>query len=169
MKIQILFSSIICMCLAAFSLAAQTNQAVIFPGDTAQSLKLVWPATPGLRYTVQQSTNLKTWSTAPGYPAAASGPVQQMIFPTTKKTGFFKVSQLDEQPPAIVTQYPTDGGFAVPRFSNLSFQLADATGINSNSIRLTVGGLGTFTFPSAQLTFSNNLLTFINGGSIPLG
>src|SRR5665213_3899398 len=67
-------------CLATFSLAAQTNQPVIFPGDasTPGSLKLVWPATPGLRYAVQQSTNLQTWTTAPGYPAAASGPAQQM-------------------------------------------------------------------------------------------
>src|ERR1035437_2505910 len=156
-------------CLALLAHAAPTNQPVIFPGDDAQSLKLVWPATPGLRYEVQQSTNLQTWTTAPGYPAAANGPAQQMIFPTTNKTGFFKVEELDEQPPAIVSQYPQDGGFAVPRFANLTMQLSDATGINTNSIRFTVGSLGTFTLTNAQLTFSNNLLTFINGGSIPLG
>lgn len=160
---------IVFSCLAPLAYGASTNSPVIFPGDTAQSLKLVWPATPGLRYTVQQSTNLQSWSTVPGYPAAANGPAQQFVFSTTNQTGFFKVNQLDEQPPAIVTQYPTDGGFAVPRFSNLSVQLWDATGINTNSIQLTVGSLGTFTLPSTQLTFSNNLLTFINGGSIPLG
>ena len=167
MKIRTLL--VLLNCLALFSVAAQTNQAVIFPGDTAQSLKLVWPATPGLRYTVQQSTNLKSWATAPGYPATAFGPAQQMPFSTTNKTAFFKVNQLDDQPPVIVSQYPTDGGFAVPRFSNLTLQLSDATGIATNSIRLTVGSLGTFALTNAQLTFSNNLLTFINGGSIPLG
>ncbi|MEI6075528.1 MAG: immunoglobulin domain-containing protein [Verrucomicrobiota bacterium] len=156
-------------CLALFATAATTNKAVIFPGDTAQSQKLVWPATPGLRYTVQQSTNLQSWTTAPGYPVAANGPAQQFVFPTTNQSGFFKVSQLDEQPPSIVTQYPPDGGFAVPRFSNLSFQIADATGINTNSIRLTVGSLGTFALTNAQLTLINNILTFKNGGSIPLG
>ncbi len=160
---------VIFSCLALLAHAAIANPPVIFPGDTAQSLKLVWPATPGLRYTVQQSTNLQSWTTAPGYPAVANGPAQQMIFPTTNNTAFYRVSELDDQPPAIVSQYPVDGGFAVPRFSNLSFQLSDATGINTNSIGLTVGSLGTFTFPNAQLTFSNNLLTFINGGSIPLG
>jgi formylglycine-generating enzyme required for sulfatase activity len=158
-------------CLATFSLAAQTNQPVIFPGDATNpgSLKLVWPATPGLRYAVQQSTNLQTWTTAPGYPAAAFGPAQQMTFQPTGNAGFYKVSQLDDQPPAIVSQYPPDGGFAVPQFANLTMQLSDATGIDPKSIQLTVGSLGTFTFTNAQLTFSNNLLTFINGGSIPLG
>jgi formylglycine-generating enzyme required for sulfatase activity len=92
-----------------------------------------------------------------------------MPFQTTGNAGFFKVNQLDDQPPAIASQYPSDGGFAVPRFSNLTMQLSDATGIDTNSIQLTVGSLGTFTLTNAQLTFSNNLLTFINGGSIPLG
>ena len=155
-----------------FSHAAQTNQPVIFPGDdplNPQSLKLVWPATPGLRYEVMQSTNLQSWTTAPGYPAAASGPAQQMPFQTTGNAGFFKVNQLDDQPPAIVSQYPQDGGFAVPRFANLTMQLSDATGIDTNSIQLIVGSLGTFTLTNAQLTLSNNILTFINGGSIALG
>jgi formylglycine-generating enzyme required for sulfatase activity len=155
--------------LAAFSLAAQTKQPVIFPGDDAQSLKLVWPATPGVRYEVMQSTDLQTWATAPGYPATAFGPAQQMPFQPTANAGFFKVNQLDDQPPAIVSQYPPDGGFAVPLFANLTMQLSDATGIDTNSIQLTVGSLGTFTLTSAQLTFSNNLLTFLNDGSNPLG
>jgi sulfatase modifying factor 1 len=92
-----------------------------------------------------------------------------MPFLTSGNARFFKVRELDEQPPVIVSQYPHDGGFAVPRFANLTLQLSDVTGINTNSIRLTVGSLGTFTLTNAQLTFSNNLLTFINGGSIPLG
>jgi formylglycine-generating enzyme required for sulfatase activity len=155
-----------------FSHAAQTNQPVIFPGDdpqNPQNLKLVWPATPGIRYEVIQSTNLQSWTTAPGFPAVANGPAQQMPFQTTGNAGFFKVNQLDEQPPDVVSQYPADGGFAVPRFSDLTMQLSDATGIDTNSIQLTIGSLGTFTLTNAQLTFSNNLLTFLNGGSIPLG
>jgi hypothetical protein len=153
-------------------LAAQTNRVAIFPGEdplTPENLRLVWPATPGLRYEVKQSTNLQSWSTAPGYPATANGPAQQMPFSTDGKTRFFQVRELDEQPPAIVSQYPQDGGFAVPRFANLTLQLSDATGLDTNSIRLTVGSLGTFTLGNTNLTWSNGLLTFINGGSISLG
>jgi hypothetical protein len=68
-----------CCFLAVASLSAQTNNLVIFPDEdplTPEILKLVWPATPGLRYEVQQSTNLQTWTTAPGYPATANGPAQ---------------------------------------------------------------------------------------------
>jgi hypothetical protein len=126
------------LALAALPLAAQTNAtAVLFPDEdalTPENWKVVWPATPGLRYEVQQSTNLQTWSTAPGYPAAANGPAQQMPFQTTGDARFFQVKELDEQPPAIASQYPADGGFAVPRFSDITMQLSDATGINSNSI-----------------------------------
>jgi len=124
---------------------------------------------PGVRYAVQQSTNLQNWTTAPGYPAAANGPAQQMPIQETADAGFSKVNQVDDQPPVIVNQYPPDGGFAVPKFSNLTMQLSETTGIDTNSICLTVGNLGIFTPTNAQLTFSNNLLTFINGGSIPLG
>jgi hypothetical protein len=153
-------------------LVAQTNPIAIFPDEdalTPENLKLVWPATPGLRYEVKQSTNLQSWSTAPGYPATANGPAQQIPFLTDGKARFFQVRELDEQPPGIVNQYPQDGGFAVPRFANLALQLSDATGINTNSIRLTVGSLGTFTLANTNLTLTNGLLTFINGGSIPLG
>ena len=159
-------------CVAVLPMAAQTNQITIFHDEdalTPENLKLVWPATPGLRYEVQQSTNLQSWSTAPGYPAAANGPAQQMPFATTNAAMFFQVRELDEQPPAIVSQYPQNGGFAVPRFANLTLQLSDVTGINTNSVRLTVGSLGTFTLTNAQLTLSDGVLTFINGGSIPLG
>jgi formylglycine-generating enzyme required for sulfatase activity len=154
------------------ALAGQTNQIAIFPDEdalTPENYRLVWPATPGVRYEVRQSTNLQSWSTAPGYPATANGPAQQMPFATEGNARFFQVRELDEQPPAVVSQYPQAGGFAVPRFTDLTLQLSDVTGIDTNSIRLTVGSLGTFTLTNAQLTLSNGVLTFINGGSIPLG
>jgi hypothetical protein len=126
-------------------LAAQTNKPAIFPDEdalTPENLKLVWPSTPGLRYEVKQSTNLQSWSTAPGYPATANGPAQQMPFLTEGNARFFQVRELDEQPPAIVSQYPQDSSFAVPRFANLTIQLSDVTGVDTNSIRLTVGKRG---------------------------
>jgi hypothetical protein len=158
--------------MAGLPLAAQTNRVTIFPDEdplTPENLRLVWPATPGFRYEVKQSTNLQSWSTAPGYPATANGPAQQMPFLSDGKARFYQVRELDDQPPAIVSQYPQDGGFAVPRSANLTLQLSDATGIDTTSIRLTVGSLGTFTLTNAQLTFAGGVLTFLNGGSTPMG
>ncbi len=161
-----------CTLIAAIPLFAQTNQPAIFPDEdalTPENYRLVWPSTPGLRYEVRQSTNLQSWFTAPGFPATANGPAQQMPFLTYGNARFFQVRELDEQPPAIVSQYPQDGGFAVPRFANLALQLFDVTGIDTNSVRLTVGALGTFTLANTNLTWTNGVLTLINGGSIPLG
>ncbi len=73
--------------------------------------------------------------------------------------------ELDEQPPVIVSQYPQDGGFAVPRFADLTLQLSDVTGIDPTSIQLD-GGHAWHVHPDQhQLTFTNNVLTFINGGA----
>ena len=161
-----------CCAVAVLPLAAQTNRVTIFPGEdplAPENLRLVWPSTPGFRYEVKQSTNLQSWATAPGYPATANGPAQQMPFTTDGKASFFQVRELDDQPPAIVSQYPQDGGFAVSRFANLTLQLSDATGIDTKSICLTVGSLGTFTLTNAQLTLAKGTLTLLNDGSIPLG
>ncbi|MDE3068684.1 MAG: hypothetical protein KGJ60_14200 [Verrucomicrobiota bacterium] len=159
-----------CFFASLLPLRAQTNMAAIFPneGSSSSNFMLVWPTTPGVRYEVRQSTNLQSWSTVPGFPATANGPVQQMPLVTTNAAAFFQVRQLDEQPPAIVSQFPKNGGFAVSPTANLTIQLSDATGIDTNSIQLAVGDLGTFSLTNAQLTFSNDVLTF-NDGSIALG
>ncbi len=170
-KLTLILSLKVCA-LAATTLLAQTNRIAIFPEEdtqTPENLLLVWPATPGVRYEVRQSTNLQTWTTPPGFPASASGPAQAMPFAATNSAVFFRVAELDEQPPSIRSQYPQDGGFAVPRFADLTLQLSDATGLDPNSIQLTAGALGTFTVTNSQITFTNGLLTFDSGGDIALG
>jgi formylglycine-generating enzyme required for sulfatase activity len=149
-----------------------TNPVAIFPDEDSNSPathRLVWESTPGVRYEVQQSGNLTNWATAPGFPAPAPGPAQAMPFTATNSAQFFRVAELDEQPPAIMDQYPPDGGFAVPRFSKITFQLGDVTGIDTNSIRLTVGTNGTFTLASPKLTYTNGVLTYDGGGDVSLG
>ncbi len=154
------------------SLANQTNKPAIFPSEDPLApgkYRLVWTTTPGIRYEVKESTNLQSWTTSPGYPATANGPAEQMPLTAQGNARFFQVRELDEQPPAIVSQYPQDGGFAVPRFADLTLQLSDITGINPASIQLTVSTRGTFTLANTNLTFTNGVLTLVNGGSIPLG
>lgn len=171
MKLKIQVLVLACSFTALRPLGAQTNMISIFPNggsSSSSNFVLVWPTTPGLTYEVLQSTNLQSWSVMPGFPTVANGPVQQMPLLTTGAAGFFQLAQLDEQPPAIASQFPQDGGFAVSRFSDITAQLSDATGIDTNSIQLTISGLGTFTLASPQLTFSNGVLTFLNNGT-PLG
>ena len=50
----------------------------------------------------------------------------------------------------------------MPGFSNLTLQLADATGVNTNSIQLSVGSLGTFTLATTNLTYPNGWLKAVS-------
>lgn len=154
------------------SIRAETNKPAIYPEEDAQTpenFRLVWPATPGVRYGVRQSTNLQSWSIVSGFPAIANGPVQQMPFTAEGIARFFHLLELDEQPPAIVNSYPQNGGFAVPRFAQLIVELSDVNSIDPASIRLSVGALGPFTVANTQLSFTNNLLTFDTSSVTALG
>ena len=170
MNARILFVAL--QCLIAVRLAADTNSVAIYPEAdplTPENYVIAWPSTPGVRYEVRQSTDLESWTVPEGFPAVANGPAQQMPILADGLARFFQVVELDEQAPAIAGQYPQEGSFAVPRFSKLTLQLSDVTGIDTNSIQLTVGDLGTFALGTPKLTFTNNVLTFDNGGSVALG
>jgi hypothetical protein len=98
-----------CCLVPVASVRAQSNTIAIFPDEdpvAPGNLRLVWPAKPSVRYEVQQSTNLQAWATAPGFPAVANGPAQQMPFETVGAARFFRVRELDEQPRAVISRYP---------------------------------------------------------------
>jgi hypothetical protein len=75
----------------------------------------------------------------------------------------FSIQPIDEQAPTIVSQYPAVDGFAVGRFADLSLVLADATGIDPASVRLTVGASGQMASGAPGLTISGNTITYDSG------
>jgi sulfatase modifying factor 1 len=157
---------------ASLLVAHAQGTPAIFPDEDPQTpadYRLVWPATPGHRYEIRQSTDLKAWTGAPGFPATADGPAQQLPFTAGNTPLFFQVVPLDEQPPAIANQFPADGGFAVRRTSSLTVELTDTTGVDPASLQLTIGNLAPVTTADPRLTFTNGVLTFAGGDSTPLG
>ncbi len=93
----------------------------------------------------------------------------QYLFQANSNRQFFRVLQLDEQPPAIAARYPDNGNFAIRRSATLSVSLADQSGIDPASLPLSVGSLGAFTTNNALLTFTNNQVFFNPGGQTNLG
>jgi hypothetical protein len=90
--------------------------------------ELLWSTEPGIRYELQSSTNLETWTTVDGFPTEAAALAQQHVLELQNSPkGFFRVLALDEQPPVIAPQSPTDGAFAVPRFSTITVDLSDTS------------------------------------------
>lgn len=135
--------------------------------ETAQ-MHLLWQTEPGLRYTLDTSTNLLSeWTPVPGYPAVADGLSFSHTF-TLGAQGFFRFGVLDDQPPKIVSQYPPADDFAVGRFADLTFQLDDAAGIDPASIRLTVGEIGPLAPGAEGLVIMGNTVTY-DSGAVALG
>ncbi len=131
----------------------------------AAQKEVAWSTQPGLRYELQVSTNLQTWVRVDGFPTEAEALAQQhRIELSVASKRFFRVRIIDQQPPVITPRNPASGAFAVPRFSSVSVEISDLTGVDPASVTLTVDGLGSYTVGDPQLSFTNGLLTFDNGG-----
>ncbi len=153
---------------AAMAFAATNHPPVIVPdadGGSSQAYRLVWPTAPGVRYQPQQSPDLRGWATLGGYPKAAPGVADQYLFNAQSNQQFFRVLQLDEQPPAVAARDPEEGRFAVPRRARVAIRLEDQSAIDPASVRLAVGGLGEFTTNSPWLAFTNNTVVFDAAGA----
>lgn len=141
--------------------------------DSNDTHQVVWETKPGVRYELQESGSLTNWSAVPGYPSEASQYAEAYAFNASNEQAtarFFKVVEYDEQPPVLSNLIPYDGAFAVPRFNSpISLSLSDVSGVNTNSISMTVGDLGTFALSDTQLSCSNGVLTFDMGGDTALG
>ena len=141
----------------------------LYSTTNAAQREVAWSTVPGLRYELQTSTNLETWTTVAGYPSEAEALAQQYVIGLAgASNAFFRVQVLDEQPPEMNSN-PDDGDFGVGRFSTVDVDLSDATGIDTNSISLTLGTNGTFTLASPELTYVTNSLVLDLGGDTALG
>jgi len=161
------FRSFGCALFAAFSLlpASTIGQSLPYLFESAGGAppnKIVWQTEPGVRYDLLKSDDLSGWSRVTGYPAVADGVAMEHAF-TPGPKGFFKIVPIDDQPPVVVALYPAVDGFAVGRFADLSIELADATGIDPASIRLTVGATGPLAPGAPGLTISGNTITYDSG------
>lgn len=67
---------------------------------------------------------------------------------------------LDTHGPEIVSRYPDAGAVGVSTQAVLVVELADPSGIDTNSIEFTVGGSNSFTLVDAGLSYSNNTVQF---------
>lgn len=167
--------SLACAFLLSLSVAV-SNAEVASPLITAQpeegaaEARLIWTTIPGLRYELQESADLKNWTAQAGQPIEAEAlAVETNVEFGALGTAYFRVKQLDEQPPEIVQRIPDNESFGVRRFSPITITLGDLSGIDESSISLTLGEHGTFTLASEQLSLDGNSLVLDLGGDTALG
>ena len=134
--------------------ALQTPIDFNFTFNGSNAVQVAWNAYSGKSYVLQTTTNLSgTWSNSATLVATSNS--LSFNFPTTAKAQFFKVVKLDTEGPEISQTAPMDGAIAVGRQSTIQVGLTDVTGINSNSIILTVGTNAPVSLPNSQLAYAN--------------
>ncbi|MGL5018625.1 MAG: hypothetical protein ACRDBP_10845 [Luteolibacter sp.] len=129
---------------------------------TPAARKFYFETTPGQRYSLWRSTDLRTWQEVAGFPKVADGMSLEHTFAQQDKE-FFQVEPIDEQAPVIEDQFPGVDAYAVRRFDDLRFLLSDATGIDPASVQLTLGNGTTLSMGAPGLAFANNILTCDSG------
>ncbi|MEX2607264.1 MAG: SUMF1/EgtB/PvdO family nonheme iron enzyme [Kiritimatiellia bacterium] len=148
-------------------------QMVLLPDEAKSGRRVVWSTEPGIRYGLQVSGDLNdplAWETVEGFPTEAQALAQQYeIEQMAGDRQFYRVVQLDEQPPAISRRLPANESFGVQRFGDLRIELEDAMGILPSSIQLTVGSHGPFTLADDELSLQDGTLIFWLGGDTALG
>ncbi|HZL77817.1 MAG TPA: SUMF1/EgtB/PvdO family nonheme iron enzyme, partial [Candidatus Limnocylindrales bacterium] len=131
-------------------------------------VQVAWNAYPGKSYVLQTATNLSgSWSNSSVLVAASNS--LSFNFPTTAKAQFFKVVKLDTEGPQVSPVSPLDGAIAVGRQSTVQVGLTDVTGVNSNSIILTIGTNAPVSLPNPQLAYAGGLLTYTPATNVFLG
>jgi formylglycine-generating enzyme len=134
--------------------------------------EIIWSTDPGIRYELQFSTDLGSWSAVTGYPLEADSLAQHHeieVGSDAYERWFFRVQKLDEQPPVVINRIPGANTFGARRDSTISVTLSDLSGINPDSILLTVGDHGEFDVDSPLLSISSNVVVFSLGDGVPLG
>ncbi len=152
---------------AAFS-ALQTPIDFNFSFNGSNDVQVIWNAYPGKSYILQTTTNLAgPWSDSLTLVATSNS--ISFNFPTTAAYQFFKVVKLDTEGPQIDQTSPLNGAIAVDRQSTVQVWLSDVTGINSNSIVLTIGTNAPVSLPNSQLAYASGILTYTPATNVFLG
>jgi len=88
---------------------------------------------------------------------------------STNKTQFFRVLKVDTDSPAVTNLVPAAGAIAVQSNATISIYLSDDTGVNTNTIRLSIGPWTNLSLSSPLLTYANNILTFTPSTALGTG
>jgi len=150
---------------AVVSVVGQGDVPVEFSASSTNGQALasfLWSAEPGDFYEILTTTNLAdgVWTNATLDPIPATNLIAQIELLSSNQAAFFQVRHLDTHGPEIVTRYPDAGAVGVSTQAVLVVELADPSGIDTNSIEFTVGGSNTFTLVDAGLSYSNNTVQF---------
>lgn len=144
--------------MASYALAEQIEISLPDPA----TVRLDWQAIPGQTYRVMAKTNLldQSWQDAVPGGLVAGSVIGAYTEPVPAKAAFFRVQKEDTTPPEIESLIPVADAIAVPSNATVSITVTDETGIDTNTIVLTVAGWKDMTLASPYLTYDNSTIVF---------
>jgi formylglycine-generating enzyme required for sulfatase activity len=160
------------------SLLARVGSAVVIPVkcnlffNGSNAVQIAWNCYPGKSYVIQTTTNLaQPWQNAPTTPPTLSTTTNWLSysFPVAAKAQFFKVVKLDTDGPEVYKTAPFDGAIGVDPQATIQAWLRDDTGVNTNTIALTVGTNAPVSLSDSRLSYISGVLTYTPGTNQFLG
>ncbi len=122
---------------------------------------LTWEATPTKLYNVLTTTALgQPWQPLTNGSVLASNNLVRFQTQAGATARFYRTVKLDTDAPTLWRLAPADGAIGVERQSQLKVWLQDETGIDTNSISLTVGTNPPVTLADPRLGYADGLLTY---------
>ena len=151
------------------SLLTRVGSAVVIPVNCnlffngSNAVQIAWNAYPGKSYVIQTTTNLaQPWQNAPTTPPTLSTTTNWLSysFPVTAKAQFFKVVKLDTDGPEVYKTTPFDGAIGVDPQATIQAWLRDDSGVDTNTIALTVGTNAPVSLKDLRLSYVSGVLTY---------
>ena len=161
----------VCLCLV---LLARVGSAVVIPVNCnllfngSNAVQIAWNAYPGESYVIQTTANLaQPWQS--GATLTTTNNAIYQSFPVTGTAQFFKVVKLDTDGPEIYKTSPFDGAIGVNPQATIQAWLRDDSGVNTNTIAMTVGTNAPVSLKDPRLSYVGGVLTYTPGTNEFLG
>jgi len=136
------------------------NCNIFFNGSNA--VQIAWNAYPGKSYVIQTTANLaQPWQSGSTLTTTSNAIYQS--FPVAGQAQFFKVVKLDTDGPEIYKTSPFDGAIGVNPQATIQAWLRDDSGVNTNTIALTVGTNAPVSLKDPRLSYAGGVLTYTPG------
>lgn len=130
--------------------------------NPSRGIVVTWEAIPGKLYEIQSTAELErqVWKPVTAAPIFATNNLVRFREQPNQSTRFYKIVKLDSDPPEIWRHKPESGAIAVPRQGPLKAYLRDETGVDPESIALSLGTNPPVTLADPRLSFTNGTLSF---------
>ena len=150
------------MLVAAMTVSYAMAEQVEISLPDPSTVRLDWQAIPGQTYRVMTTTNLldQSWQDAVPGGLVAGSVIGAFSESLPARSAFFRVQKEDTNPPEIESRIPVADAIAVQSNAAVSITVTDETGIDTNSIVLTVAGWEDLTLASPYLTYDNGTIVF---------